>query len=86
MFFGVSSSPFLLNETFKHHIELYRQENPEFVDMFLKSIYVDYLSSGATDEDGVYEVYTKLILRFAEHFTQIHNQLRYLISLTPSRP
>ena len=63
--FRVSSSPFLLNATVKH-VEHYRQEDPEFVDKFLKSLYVDDLSSGAADQDGAYEMYTKSRLRLAE--------------------
>ena len=46
--FRVCSSPFILNATLKHHIERYKNEDPEFVDQFLRSIYVDDLSSGAT--------------------------------------
>ena len=46
--FQVCSSPFILNATLKHHIERYKNEDPEFVDQFLRSIYVDDLSSGAT--------------------------------------
>ena len=41
--FGVSSSPFLLNATVKHHIERYKEADPEFVEKFLRSIYVDDL-------------------------------------------
>ena len=47
VFFGVCSSPFQLNVTLKRHIERYKNEDPEFVDQFLCSIYVDDLSSGA---------------------------------------
>ena len=43
--------PLPTHATFKHHIEQYRQEDPEF----LKSIYIDHLSSGAADEDSAYE-------------------------------
>ena len=46
--------PFLHNATVKH-VEHYRQEDPEFVDKFLKCLFVDDLSSGAADQDGAYE-------------------------------
>lgn len=38
--FGVTSSPFLLN-AINHHMEMYRDRDPLFVDKFLSSIYVD---------------------------------------------
>ena len=64
--FGVCSSPFLLNATLKHHIERYKNEDPEFVDQFHRSIYVDDLSSGAADNNTAYELYLKCKLRLAE--------------------
>ena len=64
--FGVSSSPFLLNATIKHHIEQYKEADPEFVEKFLRSIYVDDLSSGAPEIDAAYELYLKSKLRPAE--------------------
>ena len=50
--FGVSSSPFLLNATVKHHIERYEEEDPGFVETFLRSIYVDDLSTGGRHGGG----------------------------------
>ena len=49
--FGVSSSPFLLNATLKHHIETYRDSDPEFVKKFFSSVYVDNVSVGAESEE-----------------------------------
>ena len=64
--FRVSSSPFLLNATIKHHIEQYKEADLEFVEKFLRSIYVDDLSSGASEVDAAYELYLKSKLRLAE--------------------
>ena len=64
--FGVSSSPFLLNATIKHHIEQYKEADPEFVEKFLRSIYVDDLSSGASEVDMAYELYLKPKLMLAD--------------------
>ena len=52
--FGVTASPFLLNGTIKHHIEKYHEKDPEFVQKFLGSIYVDDLGSGAEDDNAAY--------------------------------
>ena len=64
--FGVSSSPFLLNDTIKHHIEQYKEADPEFVETFVRSICVDDLSSGASEVDTAYELYLKSKLRLSE--------------------
>ena len=57
--FGVSSSPFLLNATIRHHMDTYRKLDPKFVGKFLSSIYVDDLVSGAENVDSVFEFYQK---------------------------
>ena len=57
--FGVSSSPFLLNATIKHHLERFK-EFSEFVQTFLKSVYVDDVSFGAEDDHSTYELYRKV--------------------------
>ena len=64
--FGVSSSPFLLNATVKHHIEQYRDADPKFVDQFLESIYVDDLNAGAENDDDAFLLYQKSKLRLAD--------------------
>ena len=64
--FGVSSSPFLLNATVKHHLEGYKKKDPEFVETFLRSIYVDDLSSGGDTDEEAYELYIKSKVRWAE--------------------
>jgi hypothetical protein len=64
--FGVSSSPFLLNATVKHHMEQYRNIDPEFVEKFLESIYVDDLNAGDENDDEAFLLYKKSKLRLAE--------------------
>ena len=62
--FGVSSSPFLLNATLKY--ERCKDEDPEFMERFLRSIYVDDLSSGVPESDAGYELYLKSKVRLAK--------------------
>lgn len=57
--FGVSSSPFLLNATINHHMMKYATVYPEFVETFMKSIYVDDISYGAEDDDAGFDLYLK---------------------------
>ena len=63
--FGVSSSPFLLNATIKHHLEKFLASHPETVTSILHSIYVDDVVFGAEDEEGAYKLYheSKEIMR-----------------------
>ena len=55
--FGVSSSPFLLNATVKHHLERFLATYPETVTSILESICVDDVVFGAEDEDSAYKLY-----------------------------
>ncbi|GBM39320.1 hypothetical protein AVEN_257433-1 [Araneus ventricosus] len=47
--FGVSSSPFLLAATIRHHIENYKNDFPDTVLLLYKCFYVDDLISGGKD-------------------------------------
>lgn len=50
--FSLSSSPFLLNATLKHHILKYVLAHPAFVQRLLQSLYVDDIITGEGDDDG----------------------------------
>ena len=54
--FGVSSSP---NATIKHHLEKFHNTEPEFVELFLRSIYVDGVSYGTDNKEEVFKLYLK---------------------------
>ena len=57
--FGITSSPFLLNGTIRHHLERYVDFERSFVERFIEDLYVDDLTSGcSTVEEGV-EIYNK---------------------------
>ena len=45
--------------TVNHHMETYRQADPEFVDKFLSSVYVDDVVSGSRDVETAYRFYEK---------------------------
>ena len=64
--FGVSASSFLLNATIRHHLEKYRDENPDLVNTLMKSIYVDDVTYGADGEDEAYKLYVLSKKVFAE--------------------
>ena len=57
--FGVSSSPFLLNATIKHHMNGYKEVGEQFVEKFERSIYVDDVTFGACNEDEAFQLYKK---------------------------
>ena len=56
--FGVSSSPFLLNATIRHHLERYEAAQPDLIKKLLKSLYVDDLATGAEDEEQAFQMFT----------------------------
>ncbi|GFY16121.1 integrase catalytic domain-containing protein [Trichonephila clavipes] len=47
--FGVSSSPFLLAATIRHHIKKYKYEFPNTVELLNRNFYVDDLISGGNE-------------------------------------
>ena len=57
--FGVSSSPFLLNATIRHHLEQYDATQPDLVKKLRDSIYVDDLVSGANSEEEACQLFMK---------------------------
>ena len=57
--FGVLSSPFLLNAMIKPHVKRYKDTHPEFVSTFTRSIYVDDVTYGASDDNAAFELYIK---------------------------
>lgn len=63
--FGVSSSPFLLNATIRHHLKRYMTTHPELVKRISESIYVDDVVSGADTEEEAFAMYqeSKAMLR-----------------------
>ena len=56
--FGVTASPFLLNATIRHHLELHSESNCELVSKILRSIYVDDIVTGSHSEEEAYRLYT----------------------------
>ena len=50
--FGVSSSPFLLNATIKHHLEKFSNSHPDVVSTLIHSAYVDDIVAGASSEEA----------------------------------
>ena len=57
--FGVSSSPFLLNATIKHHVDKYKSAEVGFVKRFTRLIYIDNVAYDAKDDDSAFELYVK---------------------------
>lgn len=64
--FGVSASLFLLNATIRQHILQYHSSNPELVDQFLRSVYVDDVTYGSSDVEKTYKLYTWSKSKLAE--------------------
>ena len=48
LFFGVTSSPFLLNQTIRKHVQSYEIDK-DFVNTVLNSFYVDDITGGEND-------------------------------------
>lgn len=63
--FGVTASPFLLNATIRHHLELHAKTYGDLVSKVLGSMYVDDVVTGAESDKQAYELYmgAKRLLR-----------------------
>ena len=57
--FGVTASPFLLNATVRHHLELHAEAHSELVQRMLRSIYVDDVVTGSSSDEQAYELYKR---------------------------
>ena len=64
--FGVTSSPFLLNGTVRHHVSNYEAEDPQFANDFLSSLYVDDFNGGKDSVPEAFQLYTKAKSRMKE--------------------
>ena len=63
--FGVTSSPFLLNQTIRKHSQKYEYDT-DFIERVLESFYVDDFSGGENSFEKAFELYKKLKLRFLQ--------------------
>ena len=51
--FGINASPFLLQATIRHHLELYEQSDPELVEILRRDIYCDdFITSVDSEQDA----------------------------------
>lgn len=64
--FGVSSSPFLLSATLRHHLKSYENEDAGFVRKVLEGFYVDDFNSGADSVEEAFTLYHKINSRMEE--------------------
>ena len=64
--FGLTSSPYVLNATIRHHLQKYRKTYPEFVSTVEKSLYIDDFASSQNSEEQCFELYRNLKTIFAE--------------------
>ena len=96
-FTRVSSSPFLLNATIKHHLETYPSSKPDLVEFLSRSTYVDDIVGGADSEDDAFRLYieSKEVLshgsfnlrKFLSNSAQLQNQMdEKEATLTPRDP
>ena len=63
---GVTSSPFLLNATIRHHMTKYEANDPQFVSDFLTSLSVDDFTKGKDSISKAIELYRKARSRIKE--------------------
>ena len=64
--FGLTSSPFILNATLKHHVNQYAYVDPDFVNEFMRSLYVDDFASGSRYVRSAFQLSTKVKTRLSD--------------------
>ena len=57
--FGVNSSPFILNAVLRHHIQTFKDVDPEFVRKLIDGFYVDDLVTGCSAPTEAIALYEK---------------------------
>lgn len=57
--FGITTSPYLLAATVRHHLKGYEPTEPAICDLIDKSLYVDDLTSGARTAPEAFEITTR---------------------------
>ena len=82
--FGVTSSPFLLTFTINKYLRTYNNEDPKFVEQFLRSLHVDNLNSGSGNIHDCYNFYNKVKSRLDQASFNLRkfqsNSSEYLIN------
>lgn len=71
--FGMMSSPSLLNATICHHLEQYRETQPDLVEKLSKAVYVDDIVSGADDEGQAHKLFREAKEILAEGGFNLHS-------------
>ena len=64
--FGVKTSPFILNAVLRHHIERYKEIDPNFVTKLVEGFYVDDLVSGGSNTHEAFALFQKARERLQE--------------------
>ena len=62
----MTSSPFLLTSIIKKHIQTYNNEDPKFVEPFLKLLHTDKLNSGNENIHNSYNFYNEAKSRLGQ--------------------
>ena len=64
--FGVNSSPFLLNAVIHHHVNQYKDVDPQFVECLINSFFVDDLVTSCRDSETAYSLYKNAKVRMSD--------------------
>ena len=70
--FEVNSSPFLLNAVIRHHINQYKDVDPQFVECLINSFFVDDLVTSCRDSETAYLLYENAKGRMSNGGFKLH--------------